>query len=204
MQQFPSTAASDLINIAGMVFKANEVKEQIEVARKLKPNGAAILDVAQKWYMASERIGSSSKILKSAYKGLDIYWDGDAAEIFFDLMDDVTGVADGNRETLFEVGNAVVDLYNTAADGYNEAVLAIGSALKDVTPLDPDKQREEVISVLETFMSGMNARRQAIQHSLSAKQAKMVELRGQILQIQGVAPVPAGMTDMRKWEFDPR
>ncbi|MEV5709167.1 hypothetical protein [Actinoallomurus sp. NPDC052274] len=204
IKSFPAGAASDLINIGAMVAQATEVKQATELARKLKPNGPAILGVAQKWYAASERIGGSSRVLNSAYKGLDIYWDGDAFDAFSSLMGDVTDVASRNSDVLFDIGNNVVDLYNTAAQSYNEAVLAIGETLQKVAPLDPDKQDEEVLHTLTTFVADMKTRKQNLENDLSVKQGKIVQLHGQILRIQAPDDVPSGVTDKRKWKFSPR
>lgn len=204
LQSFPAGAATDLINIAAMVAQATEVKQQVDVARKLKPNGQAILGVAQKWYAASERVGGSSRVLKSAYKGLDIYWNGDAFDAFSKLMGDVTDVADHNSDVLFDIGNSVIDLYNTAAQSYNEAVLAIGETLQKVSPLDPDKQDEQLLNTLKSFIAGMRARKQNLENDLSVKQGKIVQLHGQILRIQSPDDVPSGVTDKRKWTFSPR
>jgi hypothetical protein len=203
LQSFPEGAASELVNAAKLVLQATEVQQQVDVARKLKPNGKAILRVAEKWYTASERLAGSSRVLRSAYKGLDIYWGGPAFDAFSSLMGDAVDVATHNSDVLFEIGNSIIDLYNTAAESYNAAVLAIGETLQKVSPLDPDKQGEELLNAIKSFIVDMKMRKHNVANDLSVKQGKMAQLHGQILRIQLPDDVPSGVTDKQKWTYSP-
>lgn len=103
-EAFPFDAAGQLINIAHKVFMANEVKKQTELARKLKPNGRAILAAAGKYYIASEKFNDSLDALNDSYNNLDVYWSGDAFDAFAEFMQQVESVASVNGQTLFDLG----------------------------------------------------------------------------------------------------
>ena len=202
-EAFPSAAAGQLIDIAHKVYMANEVKRQTEVARKLKPNGGAILGAANMYYTASQKFNDSLDQLNDSYNNLDVYWSGDAFGAFVEFMQQVEGVTSDNGGTLFEFGNALVDLYNEAVAGYNDAVVAIGTTLQQATGIDPDKQGDALIQMLTTFINNIDQRRQTLENNLAMKQGKLAAMSGRVKQLRLPGHFPSSATDKRKWQYEP-
>lgn len=202
-EAFPSGAAGQLINIAHKVYMATEVKQQIEVARKLKPNGAAILAVAAKFYTASQKFNDSLDPLNDSYNNLGVYWSGRAFNAFAEYMQQVESVTSNNGQTLFDLGNALVDLYNEAVQGYNDAVLEIGTTLEQAMGVDPDKQSAALAQMLITFVKNINQRRQTLEDNLAIKQGKLAAMSGEVQQLRLPGHFPSGATDKKKWNYEP-
>ncbi|XVQ12804.1 hypothetical protein ACQP1W_09680 [Spirillospora sp. CA-255316] len=204
-QAFPEQGASSMIRAARYVALGNEVKEELDYIRKMKPNGPSILKVAEGWYAASQKLQTSMESIDSSWYALDVKWNGDGYDAFEKYMRfNVAKVTEGNRDVLFGVANALIDLYNDAVQGYNEAVQHMGAVLEKVLAIDPEKGQDALSNLLHQFIYNSYARRKSLEAALATKQGKMAALAGQVDQLRRPGEFPQDVIDKNKWTYDPK
>lgn len=204
---FPENAANDLINIASIVTKATEVKKAVDQARDMKPDEKSINIAAQKWYDASQSYNDSRSGLIDSWNSLGAYWGGPAYTAFSNYMQsDVTSVCEDNANTLFNIGDALVDLYNTVALEYADAVAYIGQTLTRAAPLKTgaseghDEQFNALWDICADFVGNMQDRKSKLIAALATRAAAMSKLEGQIKQLREPGEFPSGAKDKNQWK----
>jgi uncharacterized protein YukE len=201
-----------LISIARVAFLATEVTQSINHMHKMRPNSAAVLKAAAKWYTASKHVGDSVDELKGAYIDLGGYWEGRAYSAFQEYMkEDVTKVAERNESVLFEIGNALIGVHNIVVEHYNQAATLFGNTLTRAIELHGEWQvakeetrgawRQQLYNCISLFVHGITERRREVDLAVRANAAAMTALRGQVQQIRSPGKVPTTITDKDKWKL---
>lgn len=206
--EFPKEGATQLITIGDIVAQGLEVRSAIDTARKMKPNEAAIIRTAKKWYNASEKVDSSRSALTNSWNNLGTYWGGHAYTAFTNYMqNDAIPACDRNESTLFEIGNALVDLYNAAANEYADAVANIGETLSRSNPLkhkanedDTSPEYHELYDIVVGFVAHIQDKKAEIIKFTATFQSAMAELSGRAMQIKPPGALPSGAGDKSKWK----
>ncbi|WP_242891567.1 WXG100 family type VII secretion target [Actinomadura litoris] len=191
---------------------ATEVKAAYKDLQKLKPKPAAVRKAAGKWYEASANYRESLDPLKITYIQLGGYWEGKAFEAFSKYMAEVVVPnAEGNAETLFAVGDALIDLHNQIVEQYNDGMRAFTETLskaieyhRDLGTLKGDARDsawQALHSLLEQWIGIVGNNKVNVFNLSNKGAAAMMALQGQLRQLHAPGKMPAVVLDKGKWNY---